>query len=480
MFRNSLLTVVAALIVAGISSAAGAQTTGKGVDGDWRGTLKVPGADLRLAVHFHTKDGAVKGTMDSLDQGAMDLVMDKVAFSGDKLEFGLTDLGASYTGRLSANEETISGTFTQGGASFPLTFKRSTGAEPKPKRPQMPKKPYPYKEEQVTYENKSAGAKFAATLTIPSGKGPFPAVVMITGSGPEDRDETVFGHRPFLIVADYLTRRGIAVLRADDRGVGGSTGDLVKATSEDFASDTVVGIEFLKGRKEINHRKIGLIGHSEGGMIAPMVAVERPKDVAFIVLMAGTGVPGDEIILKQSELIAKAMGAPQSAIDQQMQSQERIFSVVKSEKDPAEAEKKLRALVKEEIAKTKASGQTVPDGAEKAAEGQIEQANSPWMRFFLTYDPRPTLAKVKVPVLALNGSKDLQVPVKQNLPEIAKALKSGGNKDFTTKELPGLNHLFQTATTGSPSEYVHIEETVSPTALKVMGDWIVKHTQPGR
>jgi pimeloyl-ACP methyl ester carboxylesterase len=318
--------------------------------------------------------------------------------------------------------------------------------------------------------------KMAGTLTLPPSGGPFPAVLLLTGSGAQDRDETILGHKPFLVLADYLTRRGIAVLRVDDRGVGGSTGLTKSSTSEDFAGDALAGVAFLKRRMEIDPAKIGLIGHSEGGLIAP-IAASRSKDVAFIVLMAGTGLPGAEILEAQGRLILKASGAPESELKGQRDIQKRLIEIIVREKDEEAARAKLALAVKDVLA-------TMPDSEKKAlgeSEGALSQAalnqfNSAWFRYFLTFDPRPTLRTVRCPVLAINGEKDLQVPSKENLAEIDKALKAGGNRDVKTVELAGLNHLFQPCKTGSPSEYASIEITIAPEALKTMGDWIVERT----
>jgi pimeloyl-ACP methyl ester carboxylesterase len=342
-----------------------------------------------------------------------------------------------------------------------------------PIRPQEPKKPYPYDEEEVGYENKRVGVRLAGTLTIPRGQGPFPAVLLITGSGPQDRNESVAGHKPFLVLADHLTRQGIAVLRVDDRGVGGSTGSVPNSTTEDFAADVTVGIEYLKTRKEINPKQIGLIGHSEGGVIAPMVAAQS-GDVAFIVLMAGTGLAGEEILYLQGQLILKANGASAGQLAKQRATQESMFKILKEENDPVTAEKRLQ----EELSKSLTAEERKK--VEQAIAVQIKQVNTPWFRYFLTLDPRPALRKVKCPVLAINGENDLQVPATENLREIEAALKAGGNRDIAIVRLPKLNHLFQTSETGSPSEYIKIEETIAPIALKTMGDWVLKQTATQR
>ena len=314
--------------------------------------------------------------------------------------------------------------FTSPVPSLPLTLTK-TDKIAESARPQMPKPPYPYRAEDVTYENKAGGVKLAGTLTVPSGPGPFPAVILITGSGAQDRDESLLGHKPFLVLADYLSRRGIAVLRVDDRGVGGSTGHTKSSTSDDFAGDVLAGVDFLKGRKEIDPSKIGLIGHSEGGIIAPMAAA-RSKDIAFIVLMAGTGVPGDQILAAQGQLILKASGSSESEMKQERDVQKRLIDIIVQEKDEKAAQVKLAAALKEILA-------AMPESERKAvaekpgalSEAAVDAFNNAWFRYFLTYDPRPTLRTVACPVLAINGEKDLQVPAKENLAEIEKALKRG-------------------------------------------------------
>lgn len=462
-------------------SAAEPQTTvpqPKGIEGTWQGSLKVAGTELRLVVKIRKKpDGSLEGTMDSLDQGAKDLPINQGTFSDGVLRFEMKVIGGSFQGKANADITEVGGEWTQSGMTLPLTLKKDAKI-PEMRRPQEPKKPYPYDEVEVSYENKQEAAKLAGTLALPRSGLPVPAVLLISGSGLQDRNETVFEHRPFLVLADYLTRRGIAVLRVDDRGIGGSTGNVSEATSEDLAGDVLAGLGYLKSRKEINPRHIGLIGHSEGGLIAPMVAA-RSTDVSFVVLMAGSGVTGEELLYQQAALIAKASGAPDTAIAENRELQQRLFAVLKQEVDKESAAKQLQVILSEAAAKLTEDEKRAQGDLAAAIETQSKRMLAPWFRFFLTYDPRPTLQKIKVPVLAINGELDLQVPPKQNLPAIRQALKAGDNKDFTITEVPGVNHLFQTAQTGSPAEYARIEETLSPVALKLIGDWIVQHTKEG-
>lgn len=446
------------------------------IEGIWQGKLKIPGIELTIVFKIsENPDGTLTATMDSPDQGATGIPVEEVIFIDNTLRLEVKSAGGVFEGKVSEDFLVIEGEWKQSGQTLPLTLKRVDKAV-EILRPQVPKKPYPYIEKKVAYTNLKAGVKLVGILTLPSDKGVFPAVLLITGSGPQDRDETIYGHHPFLVLADYLTRQGIAVLRVDDRGVGESTGDFSQATSEDFASDVLAGVEYLKTCKEIDPKKIGLLGHSEGGLIAPIVAVKSP-DVAFIVLMAGPGLTGEEILYLQGALISRAMGVSEEDIIKKRQFNEKIFSVLIEEEDSEIAEERLRQMFEEDWEKMSDEEKEQIGDSEVFLEAQLQNLLSPWLKFFLTYDPKPTLSKVKCPVLAINGEKDLQVPPKENLSAIEEILKAGGNQSYTIKELPGLNHLFQTAQTGLPAEYVKIEETISPVALKIVGDWILEQTE---
>lgn len=338
------------------------------------------------------------------------------------------------------------------------------------KRPQEPRPPYPYYRELVRFKNEKAGITLAGTLTLPSLKGNFPAVVMITGSGPQDRDEKIFDHKIFHVIADHLTRNGIAVLRFDDRGVGESTGNFKTATTRDFSDDAESAIAYLKTRKEINKAKIGLAGHSEGGLVAPMVAV-RSKDVAFMVLLAAPAMQLDSLLLLQQVVISRISGIPEAQIQNSRRINAGAYKIVTNSTDPSTIKEKLTLYVKENPDTTSLM---IPKGMtrEQAVNASIEALSTPWARYLLTYDPIPTLEKVTCPVLALNGEKDFQVPPKENLGGIASAAQKSGNKRVKVVELPRLNHLFQECKTGSFVEYPQIEQTFSPVALKAMSDWI--------
>ena len=473
------LICFALIIMLGIDIIVSAQqqdTSEISIEGIWQGKLKVPGTELSIVFKIsQNPEGTLTATLDSPDQGVTGIPVEEVIFKDNTLHLEVKSVGGVYEGKVSEDFLVIEGEWKQSGGTFPLTLKRVDKAV-EILRPQVPKKPYPYIEEEVAYENKEAGITLAGTLTLPPGKGPSPVVLLISGSGPQDRNETIYNHHPFLVLADYLTRQGIAVLRVDDRGVGESTGDFSQATSVDFASDVLAGIEYLKTRKEINPEQIGLIGHSEGGLIAPMVAVKSP-DVAFIILMAGTGLTGEEILYLQGALISRAMGVSEEDIAKNRQFNEKIFSVIKEEKDKKNAEERLRQMFMEDWEKMSDEKKEQIGDPEVFLKAQLQNLLSPWLKFFLIYDPKPTLSKVKCPVLAINGEKDLQVPPKENLSAIEEALKVGGNQNYTIKELPNLNHLFQTAQTGLPAEYAKIEETISPVALKIISDWILEQTK---
>ncbi len=434
------------------------------LDGAWLGAIDTGAIKLRVVFNIANTANGLTATMDSIDQGAKGVPVSAVTRKGSTLTIDMRQIGGGYVGEIAPDLQSISGTWSQGGAAFPLILKRAQAEELQLRRPQMPVKPYPYREEEVAYDNAAANVKLAATLTIPSGKGPFPAVLLITGSGPQDRDESLMGHKPFLVLADYLTRKGIAVLRADDRGVGKSTGKFANATTADFATDAEAGFAYLLSRPEVDRSRIGLIGHSEGGLIAPMLA-SRNSRIAFIVLLAGGGVPGHELLVEQVRMIAAASGAREDQVAAAASRERDLLALVRSEKDDAVLMQKMRERL---------AGQV----QEAQLASQVKTVTSPWFRYFLDYDPATSLRKVTCPVLALNGQKDTQVSSSQNLPAIRKALTEAGNKRFEIVELAGLNHLFQTAKTGAPSEYGAIEETMSPVVLEKIAAWITSQAPP--
>lgn len=325
------------------------------------------------------------------------------------------------------------------------------------RRPQTPAAPFPYRSDDIGYTNpQHPGVHLAGTLTKPKGKGPFPAVLLITGSGPQDRDETVFEHKPFLVLADYLTRRGIAVLRVDDRGVGGSSGATRNDTTEDYASDVEAGVAFLRSRADIDPRAIGLLGHSEGALIATLVA-SRDASIACLVFLAGPGVPGRDLIVEQTRAMKLASGATVDEAAVAARDQRAILDAAMSASDP----QGIRAAVLETVEMR---------GLPSPQPGALSALTSAWYRFYIAYDPRPALRSIHMPVLALLGSKDVQVTAEQNLSALREALADNPRADV--RVLEGLNHGFQTAQAGSPNEYRSIEETIAPVALETIGNWI--------
>jgi alpha/beta superfamily hydrolase len=439
------------------------------LSGSWYGKLEIGIQQLRVVFNLKINDkDSLSATLDSPDQGAKGIPLGKVILNGDKLTIQAPMIMGEYLGTIK-NDTTIDGTWTQGGKSLPLIINKLKMVF-SVNRPQEPEPPFPYISEEVTFQNNKFNISLAGTLTIPQGEGPFPAAIMITGSGPENRDEEIYGHKPFLVISDWLTRNGIAVLRYDDRGVGKSTGTYSGATSADLSTDAVAAFNFLKNNNKINPKAIGLMGHSEGGLIAPIVASANP-DIAFIVSLAGPGVTGEQILNRQTEDIYKLSGVSENNIKESIATNKRLYSVLKKENSDKKAEVKILAITREILEKKKLSKEETEQGI-KQVKATFDGLGYSWLRYFITTDAATFWKKVKCPVLALNGEKDLQVAAEENLREIEKAVESSGNKAVKTIKLPGLNHLFQHCTTGLPSEYAQIEETFSPEALKIISDWI--------
>ncbi|WP_339917073.1 alpha/beta hydrolase family protein [Yeosuana marina] len=446
------------------------------ITGDWFGQLDIPnGKTLRINFHISKNNETYITSMDSPDQGAYDIPTDSTSFIKNKLNIKLSALKAEYNGEL--KDSTIIGTFTQNGYSFLLNLSRQKIKNKLPKaKPQEPKEPFNYSSEAIYFTNpKANNIKLAGTLTLPKNTKNPEVVILISGSGPQNRNEEVFNHKPFLVLADYLTNNGIAVLRYDDRGIAESEGDFKSATTFDFALDVEAAIAYLKTRNDIDTSKIGLIGHSEGGLIAPIVA-SKNKNVAFIVLLAGPGVNGATILETQSRRAQELAGVPQETLDDNEKLSHIIYAIIKNNKDDGiiktKIEKELNDF-KTNHPNSKIAAAISP----KMIEEQMSILKSKWLLNFIRTEPKDYLEKTTCPVLALNGSKDFQVLPKINLEGIKNALEKAGNKDVTIKELEGLNHLFQTAKTGSLNEYNEIEETFSPTALKIIKDWILKYSK---
>jgi pimeloyl-ACP methyl ester carboxylesterase len=446
---------------------------GNGAAGSWLGALDLGSMKLRLALEVTAKDGKLEAVLDSIDQNAK-LPVTSIEDSAAGLKFAVAPINGSFEGRYSQDGAQLVGTWTQAGNSLPLTFKRQASRFAL-KRPQEPTKPFPYREEEVTVQNSRASVSLAGTLTLPAGKGPFPAVVLMSGSGPQDRDESLMGHKPFLVLADHLTRAGIAVLRYDDRGFGKSSGNFAAATHVDFASDGRAAFEYLKTRPEIDPARIGLLGHSEGSVYAPYIAKDGP-DVAFVVLLAGVGVPVRDLLERQGMDILKAMGLAYTPSAEEIAINDAIFERLALKKIDRETAEFLRAKLREAIALTPENVRRALNLNEQSIEMRLQTLLNPWFMELLTYDAHKELGHIRAPVLALFGSKDTQVAAEPNSEAMKKAFAAAGNRDVTLKTFDGLNHLFQHATTGALTEYSSIEETMAPAVLETTSKWILQKT----
>lgn len=412
------------------------------INATWKGTLNNQTNAIDIYFTIRGAEGNLSATMTIPEQGVKGFPIDTVTFDGFNLKLKINAIQMEYSGMMVMG--TFTGTLTQYGMKFPMALIK--GEIPLQNRPQEPQKPYPYREEEVVFSNEEAGIRLAGTLTLPSGKGPFPAVVLISGSGYQNRDEELMGHKPFLVIADALTRAGIAVLRYDDRGVGESDGNAFGNTTADLSWDAQAALKYLKGRPEISFA--GLAGHSEGGAIAFIVAARDPS-CDFVISLAGPGVRGDQILLSQQWVILSGSGVPEEQLKQIAAANERLFNqIISSEANDEALRGKLMEL---------AGGQ----------EAAVNQAIEPWMYYFIKYDPTQDIAAVKVPLLALNGTKDVQVICDLNLNAIAAA-----NPDATVVRFEGLNHLFQHCITGLPAEYGKIEETIAPEVLEEIINFI--------
>ncbi len=428
-------------------------------EGPWHGILNAGLMKLRIGVNVQNHDGKLTATLDSPDQGAFGIPLDSVTVEGARIRFSKQALGLSYEGALRGDR--IEGNFSQAGQTFPLAFER--GKAEALARPQYPKAPLPYDAEEVTVA--SGEVRLAGAFTHPKQGGPFAALLLVTGSGPQDRDETVFDQKPFLVIADYLTRAGYAVLRLDDRGTGKSTGNFQVSGLNEFTDDALAAIAWLKARPDVNGKRIGILGHSEGGMVGPLAAI-RSSDVAFLIMLAGPAQPFEDLLIEQSSGMMRAAGAPEAAIEYNTKISHETFAILRQEPEPAQARKRLHQLVEEWKFK-----EEQPELAAQLEAG-LEKLLSPEIRSAFAYSAADTLAKLRCPVLALYGGKDLQVPADSNALAAAAAFATGHVPSFTIEKLAGLNHLFQTAKTGAVTEYAQSEETISPRALETIGAWL--------
>lgn len=468
---NKLFWIIGAMVVNTIAAAT-ILPPQQSIDGVWNGSLTVGPQTVRITVHFTTGETGLRATIDIPQQGATGVQLQNVSYDDSRLymELPAGPTLAVFDGRQVG--DSIGGAFTQAGLGGTFFLKRSSQATA---MAEEPPEPLPYAEEEVTFHN--AAITLAGTLTLPESGAPHPAVVMITGSGPQNRDEELFGFKPFRMIADHLTRNGVAVLRYDDRGVGGSTGSVSESTSEDFARDVVAAIDFLQKRNDIRPQRIGLIGHSEGGIVAPLAA-SMSDEVAFMVLVAGTSVSGAEILMEQGALIMRASGATEVDIEQQITFQKRTFEAIRSGDGWDELAADLETRLRESIAEMSDSQRNaitdVDTFINTQTQAQLTALQTPWFRYFLDYDPAATLRRIDTPILALFGELDLQVPPAQNRGPMEQALRDGNHPDYTVRVLPQANHLFITATTGSPTEYAALEKVFVPEFLPLITEWILE------
>jgi len=451
---------------AGFDSRASANAVSK-AEGTWQGAIETGNMRIRLQLHLsHDDKGQLVAAVDSIDQGVQGIPASRVSEKAGELKFEIATFNAEYTGTLSATKNEIKGSWSQNGNIEQLDFRRSDRLL-EVRRPQTPTRPLPYREEEITFTASDGNAILSATLTLPQGTGPFPAAVLLAGSGPNDRDETIAGHKPFLVLSDFLTRKGIAVLRYDKRGCAKSTGDFANATINDFAKDAQAAAAYLKSRKEIDAKQLGAIGHAEGAILGAIVATSS-NEVNWLVLLAPPATDGEQTLLRQSELVARTGGLGEDQIARSLEFDRKAYQAVKDENDAAVLGKRLETLVAQS-----GLNASMPPAALKA---QIKSMTSPWFRQYLTFGPGPVLEKIKCPVLALSGDRDLQVDSEENVPLLKKALQASGNKEFTVVEIEGVNHLFQKAQSGSPALYGAIEETMAPEVLTAIGNWVAKQT----
>lgn len=433
--------------------------------GNWIGNIQVQGTKMPLVFRIQEKNGQLSATMDSPSQKVTGIPFQKVLASGNTITLELSNLNINYVANYV--HDSLVGNFSQNGSNFPLNMSRLVGEYSNiVKRPQEPTaKKFNYQIREVIVENTAEKVKLAGTLTIPKGKGPFPAVVLISGSGPQNRDSELLGHKPFWIMADYLSSNGIAVLRCDDRGFGKSTGNFSTATSANFATDAQAILQFLRKQPKINASKTGILGHSEGGMIAPIAVADDPSN-GFLILLAAPGIPIDSMMLLQNQMVLKSLGESEEKINQNAAFNRKCYQLLKSNVDVYELDHQMELLIKNNY----------PDSSLKSEQIRplVQQFTSPWFRYFVNYDPSTYLKKIQTPVLAIQGDKDLQVSPIENIQGIESIFKSAGNKHVEIHLVPNKNHLFQTTTTGKIEEYGELEETFSPEVLEIIKNWILK------
>jgi hypothetical protein len=438
--------------------------------GSWEGTLKVNKTDLRLLFHVKEENGVLSAYLDSPDQLQYGLKMDTIIVDDLGFKVVFKAANAKYNTFYTENLDEAMGDWAQMGTTYPLKIKKNPNYKPRVFR-QEPQAPFPYKAEEVVYEHKKAKTFIGGTLTVPDEQNKkFPAILLISGSGDQDRDENIAGHKPFLVIADHLSRRGFAVLRVDDRGVGASSGNPQISTTADFVTDVKASINFLKSHPTVDPQKIFLIGHSEGGLIAIMTAADLKKELAGIVLLAAPGVPMHELLLRQSADIIRQRGMEEEYIKAADDFNRIFYKTLLADK---KNKLTVSSLYQKMLPYLKALPAATKEALQMSESGLMNQSYTflmPWFRYFVKIDPTSYLKKVKCPVLAVNGSQDIQVAAGPNLEAIRNNMPQ--NKDVTCSEIPGLNHFFQHCKSCTVQEYGELEETFAPELLKAMENWL--------
>jgi hypothetical protein len=452
--------------------------TGQNIEGDWYGQLRFKGTQLPLVIHIQAADDGYTATLDSPMQGAEGLPIGETSFTNNQLTLNAPTLGIVYKGTYQSESMQIEGTFEQGGAKIPLMLSRNPSEEEAADntRPQDPQE-FPYQQEEVAFANEADKVTLAGTLTLPAEDSVTAVVILVSGSGGQDRNEESPGlnHRPFLVLSDYLTRQGIGVLRYDDRGVGASGGSRKFATTYDYAEDAAAAVRYLRQREDMKDVKIGIAGHSEGGMVAPLVATEI-EPIDFMVLLAAPGIPIDQLMLLQSSKLASVSGIPADIqeANQKVLAESYQFLKASESLDTSIIRDSLVSILERGVASFPPSTREDIGDPNAFATAEAQEMMTPWFLYFMRFDPAKYLSKVNVPVLAVNGSLDLQVPAEENLAAIRKSLAKAEKEAVSIKTFEGLNHLFQSATTGSVDEYAEIEETFNEAAMKYVAEWINK------
>jgi pimeloyl-ACP methyl ester carboxylesterase len=460
------ITITILLILLAITTA-----RSQDISGHWNGTTKRGDKEITFVFNIKPENAMYSTSMNIPTFRIAGIKPSATTFTNGKLIIDGSNVGMNYTGVFNTEAQQFEGTYKEGGIEMVLNLKKGTIKIEDSKRPQEPVKPYPYYEEEVVFKNNEANITLAGTLTLPNKNGKFPVVILITGSGPQDRDESFMGHKPFLVLSDYLTRQGFGVLRFDDRGHGESTGNFGNATTEDFSKDVLSAIAYLKTRNDVDIKNIGLMGHSEGGIIAPLAA-NNSKDVAFMVLLASTGISGTELSVMQSKTLREFPVKDEVAYEKNTR---KAIAIVTSNKSDLEIKNELTTHYNTFIRPILTSLNVPEKNINAFIESQLKTSLKPWSRYFLQYNPADEIEKLQIPVLSLNGSKDTQVNAKINQEGIRNALIKGKNKDYKIVELENLNHFFQECETGKMDEYRKIEQTFSPTALNEIKNWVIGH-----